>query len=265
MKKMLSPLLAMVAGFGLVLWSMLSSGPLEAFVDMPSIVVTLFGSFAAVLISFPLEDLKKLPKTFKEIVDDSDDDRVEIVHIFNEISRKSRMDGILSVEDDISKIDNEMLAQGIQMVIDGKDGDTIASLLDLELELREESYSIIPKVFNHWGEMAPAFGMVGTLIGLIAMLGELDDPSTIGGGMAVALLTTFYGAVFANLVFIPLASNIQQLASEKMIGYEIVMEGVLAIQEGANPRDLEDKLKSYLNDAELAEFNETAGADVLGT
>src|SRR5699024_10501745 len=123
--------------------------------------------------------------------------------------------------------------------------------MELEMDLAEERYESAPNLFNKWGEFAPAFGMIGTLIGLVIMLGELDDPSLIGSGMATALITTFYGTMLANLVFLPFANNMKLLISEKMITYEIIFEGVRAIQEGQNPRDIEEKLSSYLSAREL--------------
>lgn len=263
MKKILPPIIGMVIGLALILMSIASSGPLEGFLDAPSLVITLFGSLAAVIISFPLDIIKKVPIVFKDLFSSGNDNRVELIHIFNELSRKSRLNGILSIEDDIQSLDNEMLVQGLQMVIDGKDGDAVKGLLHLEFDLTEERYEVAPSLLNKWGEYAPAFGMIGTLIGLIAMLGDLDDPSTIGGGMAVALITTLYGTMLANLIFIPLAANMELLAEDKMVSNEIVIEGIIAMQEGSNPRDLEEKLKSFLTTAELKEYEEGDSTEVF--
>lgn len=246
MKKFITPLIWSIVGTGLVVWSISSSGSLQGFWDVPSIIITLFGSMSAVLASFPFDELKKVPGVLKELLFKNDDSRVELVQVFNELSKKARINGILSIERDVGLIENPMLAKGVQMIVDGKDGEAIKNQLELEIDLIEESYSSAPLFLNKWGEFAPAFGMIGTLIGLIIMLGELDDPSTIGTGMAVALVTTFYGSFLSNLVFIPLASNIEQLISEKMISYEIILEGVTSMQEGQNPRDIEEKLKAYL-------------------
>lgn len=254
MKKLLVPLVGMVIGFVLVFWSITSSGPIEAFIDMPALVITLFGSMSAVTMSFPLNKILEAPKVIKKLMIDPNDNRIELIQLFSELSKKARVNGVLSIEDDIQGLENQMMFQGLQMVVDGKDGEVIQTQMELEMDLTEEEYEIPPSILNKWGEFAPAFGMIGTLIGLIVMLGELDDPSLIGSGMATALLTTFYGTMIANLVFLPLATNMTQLATTRMVTHEIVLEGVIAIQEGQNPRDIEEKLKSYLTPQELSEM-----------
>lgn len=254
MKKLLSPLIGIFIGIFLVFAAISSSGPLGGFIDIPSIVITFFGSMSAVFISFPLSDFSKFPKIIKELMIDEDDNRVELVQSFIELSKKSRVHGILSIEEDIQTTNNKMLQNGLQMVIDGKDGESVREQLELEIDLTEDKYKSAPSILSKWGEYAPAFGMIGTLIGLIVMLGELNDPSTIGSGMATALVTTFYGTVLANLVFLPLASNLEQLAAEKIVTSEIVLEGVISIQEGQSPRDIEEKLKTFLTTKELSEI-----------
>lgn len=254
MKKLFMPIIGMIVGLALVFWSITSSGPLEAFIDGPSLVITLFGSFSAVIISFPIDKIKIVPKVIKELLIDQEDNRIEVVQLFTEFSKKARVNGVLSIEEDIQGLENEAMLRGLQMVVDGKEGEIINSQMELEMDLTEERYEIAPTMFNKWGEFAPAFGMIGTLIGLIIMLGELDDPSMIGSGMATALITTFYGTMLANIVFLPLATNMAQLVAEKMVTYEIILEGVKSMQEGQNPRDIEEKLKSYLSLQELREM-----------
>lgn len=255
MKKLGSPLLFTIIGFALVIWSITSSGSLLAFYDIPAFVITFFGSLAALFISFPIDDMLGLPKIMKELLLSPDENRVGVVSTFVELSRKARQSGLLAIENDLETIDNEMMVHSIQMVVDGKDADTIESIMDLQLDEIEERFSLPAAVFNNWGEFAPAFGMIGTLIGLIIMLGELDDPSTIGSGMSTALITTFYGSMLANIAFIPLASYFERLAEEKMITNEIIVTGTLSLQEGLNPRDLEQKLCSYLTPAEIAQLS----------
>lgn len=251
MKRLVAPLMASMAGFILVFWSMSTSGPLSGYIDIPSIIITVGGSLCAVLMSFPVEDIKKVPKVVKELMGNPQENRAELVLIFSELSKKVRLKGVLSIEEDIDELDNDLLISGLQMVVDGRDGDSITELLELELDQKEEYYAIGPDVFTKWGEFAPAFGMIGTLIGLIAMLGELDDPSMIGSGMAVALLTTFYGSMLANLLFLPFAKNLARLSDEKSTTSEMIIEGVIGLQQGQNPRVIEQKLKSYLSKSEL--------------
>lgn len=254
MKKLITPIIWSIVGTGLVLWSIASSGPLGGFWDGPSVVITLFGSMSSLFGSFPFDEMKRIPGVFKELLVEPDMSRVDLVKIFSEFSKNSRKNGILSIEKDLENIENPMLTRGIQMIVDGKDGEAIKAQLELEIDLIEEGYQVAPLFLNKWGELAPAFGMIGTLIGLVVMLGELDDPSLIGTGMAVALLTTFYGSFLANVVFLPLASNLDQLISDKMVSYDIILEGVTSMQEGQNPRDIEEKLKSYLTVEELTQL-----------
>lgn len=255
MKKIVVPFFGMIIGLVLVFWSITSSGPLSAFLDGPSFVITFFGSMSAVLISIPFDKIKGIPRVMKELLIDREDSRVEIVQLFIEFSKKTRMNGVLSIEGDVQRLENEAMHRGLQMVVDGKEGEIVTSQMELEMDLAEDRYDSAPALFSKWGEFAPAFGMIGTLIGLIIMLGELDDPSLIGSGMATALITTFYGTMLANLVFLPFASNMKLLIAEKMVTYEIIFEGVTAIQEGQNPRDIEEKLMSYLSNQEVKEMN----------
>lgn len=262
MKNFLTPIAGTIVGLALVIWSITSAGDINSFIDVPSLMIVIFGSMAAVFASAPLADFMKLPKIIKDIFAEGDD-QIEMVQTIIEFSRRARVNGILSIEEDVRAQDNKLLVTGLQMVIDGKDGESIGEFLELEMMSIEEEYSFAPSVFSRWGEYAPAFGMTGTLVGLIIMLGELDDPSTIGVGMATALITTLYGSVAANIIFLPLATNLRGLAEEKVQINEIIYEGIMSIQEGQNPRDIEDKLKTYLSEKEIAELESGSTGDGL--
>lgn len=262
MKNFLAPIIGTVVGLSLVVWSIMSSGPIEAFIDLPSLTIVFFGSMAAVFASTPLPEFLKIPKNIKNIFAEGDN-QVEMIQTIIEFSRQARVNGILSIEEEVRAQDNELLVTGLQMVIDGKDGESIEEFLELEMESLADEYSLAPAVFSRWGEYAPAFGMTGTLVGLIIMLGELDDPSVIGVGMATALITTLYGTIAANVIFLPLASNMKGLVEEKLQINEIILEGIMSIQEGQNPRDIEDKLRTYLSDKELAELEAVSGGEGL--
>lgn len=266
MRKNLLPLIGMVFGFALIFWSISTSGPLSGFLDGPSLVITLIGSFCALLISFPMKALKKVPALLKQLFMTPENDRVTIIDSFFELSKKIRSNGVLSIEEEINEFNNDIMVHGLQMVVDGKDGESIRSILELELDQTENRHSVGQEVFNKWGEYAPAFGMIGTLIGLIAMLGDLDDPSMIGAGMATALLTTFYGSMLANLVFLPIAKNLEYQSEEEMTTNEMIIEGILALQEGQNPRVIEQKLMSFLSSEEkkAMESEERQNAIALG-
>lgn len=240
------PLIGIALGIGLLVWSITSGGPIAAFIDAPSLVITLGGSFSALLVSFPLTDLKKVPNVLKQLLLQSEIKEEELIATVVDISKKTRSQGILAIENDIKELDNEMLVYGLEMVVDGSDPEDIREIMEIKAENIEKRHSVGQNIFNKWGELAPGFGMLGTLIGLIIMLGQLTDPSTIGSGMATALITTFYGSLLANMIFLPIATNLKIQTEAEMQLCEMAIEGVLSIQAGQNPRVIEQKLRSYL-------------------
>jgi chemotaxis protein MotA len=153
---------------------------------------------------------------------------------------------LLALEEDASQLDDEFMRKSIQLVVDGTDPELVKSILDTEIGLLEERHSANKSYLDSMGELGPAYGMLGTLIGLIQMLGNLDDPSALGPGMAVALVTTFYGSVMANMISIPLSKKLAQNSSREILCRELMVEGILSIQAGENPRIVEEKLKVFL-------------------
>lgn len=254
MKKNMLPLIGLFGGITLILWAILIAGDLVNFMDPTAIIITVLGSFAALMISFPFRTLLNIPNVMKVLLTTQGEERVAIVSKFSELSRKARKDGLLALENDLEEIKNEYMVDGLKMVIDGVEPDTIEDVMGLKLDTMEKRHRTGQQVFQKWGEMAPAFGMLGTLIGLVIMLSDLDDPAAIGPGMATALLTTFYGTLLANLIFLPMASNLSLQSDEEAFTSEMILEGILEIQSGANPRILEDKLKTYLSTDELKEL-----------
>lgn len=251
MKRSLSPIIGMFVGIGLIVYAMATSGPLMGFFDVPSLIITLLGSFCALMISFPFETMKKIPSLVMKLIIEPDPDRVTLIEKIVEITKKSRVQGILSIEGDIKELPYPLLKYGLEMVVDGTDEDTIKELMTVQIEQTENRHSVGQEVFNKWGEYAPAFGMIGTLVGLIAMLGDLQDPSLIGAGMATALLTTLYGSFLANIIFIPIAKNLEMQTANELKTNEMILEGVLALQKGENPRVIEQKLQSFMSQKDL--------------
>lgn len=259
-KKSMSATIGLLAGFLLIVWSITIAGNLGNFYDFPSIVITIGGSFAALIISFPLKTIKSIPKLLKLLVVSPDDNRRGLIELLTELSRKARKDGLLSLENEIATMDNEFLTSGLQMVVDGIEPDNIKDLMELKMDTLERRHRAGQAVFLKWGELAPAYGMIGTLIGLVIMLVGLDDPSAIGTGMATALITTFYGSFMANLVCIPIASNLSEQTEEELFTCQMIMDGVLQIQSGANPRLLEEKLMAYLSPDEKKKLKDSVDA-----
>ncbi len=251
MKKFdLVPLMGIFAGLTLIIIAIANQGNIMIFWSLSSLIITILGSFAALTASYPFKVLLEVPKILKQAFISPMDNRNELVEIFSKLSRKARSEGLLSLEDEIEDIDDEFLVRGLQMVVDGVEPDGIKEIMGLEVETVERRHGVGHNIFKSWGELAPAFGMIGTLIGLIMMLSDLNDASAIGVGMATALITTFYGALMANLVLIPISTKLQSQTEEELFTREMMIEGILSIQSGTNPRIVEEKLTTYLSPRE---------------
>jgi len=242
----LSTLIGIVSGAMLVLVSILMGGSAAIFVHIPSMLMVFGGAIAATLISYKLKHVTGvmgvLQKTLKMDVSDNQ----AIVEKLTELARLVRREGALALDEEVRKIEDPFMRGGLEMVIDGSDSDTVRDIMELELSYLMERHKLGQGIFNALGMYAPAFGMIGTLVGLIAMLQQLEDPSNIGGGMAVALITTFYGALGSNLIFIPLAKKLKTKSDEEVVIKEMIIEGVLSIQRGDHPNNVSRKLYSFL-------------------
>ncbi|MGL5085584.1 MAG: motility protein A [Clostridium sp.] len=255
MKKLdkLTPL-GLVIGIGLVLYAMLMGGNMMIFWDLASVFITVGGSFCAVLISYSLVDIKKIPKLVSESFKDSEISSKDIINKFSELSKKARREGLLSLEEEIAQVDDDFLKKGLQMVIDGIEPETIKDILELEISEMEDRHLKNAGIFSTWGAFAPAFGMIGTLIGLIQMMQNLTDVNSIAKGMGIALLTTFYGTLLANLFCMPVANDLKRKSSVEVGIREMMLEGILSIQSGVNPRIVEEKLLTYLQPTVRLEY-----------
>lgn len=240
------PLLAIVASFVLIAGTILLGGSWILFVNLGAFIITVAGSFCALLTTFPLNVLLSAPKAAKKAFVEPVQSRREMVLLFSNLARKARSEGLLALEDELAEINDEFVVKGMQMVIDGVEPESIKEILEFELYSIQKRHNYGHEMFLKWGEYAPAFGMIGTLIGLILMLGDLSDASAIGIGMATALVTTLYGSLFANVIFIPIGNKLQIQTGEEVFTKEMVLEGVLSIQSGVNPRIIEEKLMTYL-------------------
>lgn len=242
------------AGLGLLIVGMNSSAGYGIFVDPFSLFITAGGSIAAVLITISMDDFKKVGKIFMQAFKESKSSSVEVIAQFSELSKKARKEGLLSLEEEISNIDDEYLKKGLQMVVDGIEPETIKEILTLEIEEMEERHFAGASIFSTWGGYCPAFGMLGTLIGLIQMLANLSDISAIASGMGKALITTFYGSFIANLLANPISANLLRKSGTESKERQMKLEGILAIQSGVNPRIVEEKLITYLEPAQRLEY-----------
>ncbi len=260
--------LGSIIGLGVALFCLIISiligadfnmGTAAGMLDAPSVLIVFGGTIGATLISTQLpraiSGFKAIGKIFKEADNSPGTAIKEIIDLAN----LARKEGLLALEEAVSNLDNLFLKKGIMLIVDGTDPDLVRSIMETELSYQEQRHSEGRGVWDTVGSMAPAWGMIGTLIGLVMMLQNLSDPTTIGPSMAVALLTTFYGSLIANMIAIPAAKKMKQMSTDELLIKEILIEGMLSIQAGENPRIIEEKLKAFLAPALRNEISEDGG------
>ena len=236
----LATIIGILAGVGLMVMAIMTQGePLTTFKDTGSILIVFGGSIAALMVSLPLYRVLQSIKVVKKVLFSQKSDPEKLIADLVGYAEIARRDGILSLENMTSEMDDAFIVRGIQMAVDGTDPEMIEQIMTGELQALIERHKVGKKIFDLLTKYSPAFGMIGTLIGLIIMLQHMEDPSKIGGGMAVALLTTLYGAIAANLIFGPIADKLGTRSQEEILMKEIVIRGVMAIQSGDNPRIVE--------------------------
>lgn len=220
-----------------------------AYIDIPSVLIVVGGSMGALMISFKPAQMKSFVKIFMVAIKPTEEDTVELIKKLVGFATKARKDGILALEAEVNSEPNEFLKKGLSMAIDGNEPDTIRELLEIEMEQTSTRHKVNGSIFSSWAGLAGAMGMVGTLIGLVAMLLNMADPSAIGPSMAVALLTTMYGAIIGNVLGTPIATILGIRNDEETLVKEMILSGIMSIQAGDAPRVLEAKLLSYLSPA----------------
>lgn len=245
----IASLVGRILGAVMVVFGILSSGGniVEDFMDLPSVIITIGGSLAGTLASHKLADfiggLKSIGLAMKE---PSVGDASEVISNIINLSNISRKEGLLALEEATHDMDDEFLKKGINLVVDGTDPDLVRGILETDLINLEARHKKVIGFWEKWAELGPAWGMIGTLIGLVNMLKNLTDSSSIGPNMAVALLTTLYGSLIANWLAGPTAAKLKVNNDMEIMMREITVEGLLSIQAGENPRVIEEKLKSFL-------------------
>lgn len=242
----IATLIGILISFGLVIISILMGGDGTWFVNGPSLMIVFGGTMGATLLAYPLGDVLSVFQVVKNVFTHKSQSVSALISMIAGFAKKARQEGILSFEAQLSEIEDPFLVQGIQMAIDGMESSAIEDVMTTEIIYVEERHRLGADIFSTMGTFAPAVGMLGTIIGLVQMLMQMDDPSKIGGPMAVALLTTFYGTLLANLVFIPVASKLKTRSKQEILLKQMVLEGVISIQSGDNHRVVEQKLKAFI-------------------
>ncbi len=234
----------LVVGIVLIVIAIFLGGSITAFIDVPSVFIVIGGATAATFIRFTLPDVINTMSVAMNAFFAKSQAPEEIIKELVTLSNIARKEGLLKLEK--QPINDPFLKKAIMYCVDGHEADFIQEVLEKEIDLTLERHSLGQGIFSAIGDAAPAFGMIGTLIGLVNMLGNMSDPASIGPAMAVALLTTLYGAIMANLVALPIADKLKRRSQEEELNKKLVVEGVLGLQKGLNPRVLEELLKTFL-------------------
>ncbi|AWI07550.1 flagellar motor protein [Clostridium drakei] len=253
----ISVIIFIIAGFGSIIAGyLMEKGLLSAlFIAAPAVIV--FGGTAgAVGLTFPMEVLKRLPKIVKVAINPKKIDLAGLVAYFKDVSYKTRKNGLLSLEGEISADPNldPFIKKGLQLVVDGVDPQAVRSILELELESTSERHKKGAAIFAQAGGYSPTLGIIGTVMGLVHILADLSDPNTLGPKIASGFLATLYGLSSANLLFLPLATRLKALDEKEFGEKSLIIEGILYIQEGINPNTIAEKLKGFLSKEELKKF-----------
>lgn len=232
------------------------------YLSVDSLLITILGSFGAMLVAQPMNRMLGIMNYLKHAFQTTAYNEEELISQLVGFSDRARKEGLLALEDNLDAVEDEFMRKGIQLVVDGTDPDIIKSILYADLNQLQARHEVGSKILDDWSKIAPAFGMIGTLVGLIAMLGNIGgDSSAIGRGMQTALVTTLYGSFFANLFLIPFKSKLEDRDKEESRVKEIVIEGILSIQSGDNPRILLEKLVSFLPPSQRQAVRQESGAD----
>ena len=243
----LATIIGTILGFGLVLFSMATGpGGIAIFIHVPSMVIVFGGTFAVTMMCFPMAAIKSIVKVMlvtalrKPLTPGEEIERIV------EYANLARKEGLLALETKLEDVKDTFFSKGIQLVIDGFGAETVRDIMVLEADWQRQRHGTGKKIMDQMGAFAPAFGMIGTLVGLVQMLQNLSDPSMIGQGMATALLTTLYGAMLSNMMFLPLSGKLEVIAGDEGLLRDLMIEGIVAIQSGEKPALIKEKLKGFL-------------------
>ncbi|MEG0772970.1 motility protein A [Clostridium sp.] len=248
-------IIGFIAAVALMIYGMKSNAGYLVFWDPLSVYITVGGAIGTLLMAYPMDEFKRLGKVTIQVMKTEELSKLETITLFTTLSRKARREGLLSLEDEISQIQNDFIKKAMGMVVDGIEPESIKEIMTLEIEEMEKRHGDAAAVFKTLGAYAPAMGMLGTLIGLIQMLADLSDASNLAKGMGKALITTFYGSIVANMIAIPIAAKLEYRSAKEVGTRQMIIEGVLAIQSGVNPRIIEDKLVAYLSPDERKQYH----------
>jgi chemotaxis protein MotA len=238
--------LGIISAFGLLAAAIIAQGDFTIFFNVSSLLIVLGGTFGATLINYPMKDIIRVLRVVKNAFVHKEVDYMTIIPDMVSHSRLARKDGILALEKILNEIHEQFYYEGLRLVVDGTRADMIKQILRNEIDFLAARHRIGISIFKTMGQFAPAFGLIGTLIGLIFMLRSLDDASQIASAMSLALVTTFYGAILANILFLPIAGKLKERSTAEILKLEMIMAGIMAIQQGEMPAMVEQRMISFL-------------------
>ena len=241
----LATILGMVVSFGLIMTALFLGGAPTSFIDVPAMLIVFGGTFGATLTHYPLGTFLRIGTIIRKTLVAKTPSSHMIIDQFMDYANRARREGILALEPIVKAIDDPYLRKGLQLTVDGLEPESIQGIMEAEIASTEARHQTGIDLLSAMASYAPALGLIGTIIGLVQMLKTMSDPSTIGPSMALALITTFYGAVLANLVFLPMVGKLRHRSREEILIMEMQMEGVLGISRGENPKIIQEKLSSY--------------------
>lgn len=260
----IATIIGIVGGLAFLIISILLGGSISTFLNAPSAMIVFGGAFMATMVSYPMDRYISALKAVSLAFKNQTMDEGSVIKKVIDLSNVARKEGLLALEEATESIDDDFLKKGILLIVDGTDPELVRNILETELAFIQGRHSMISGFYGKLGELGPAWGMIGTLVGLINMLKSMSDPSTIGPSMAVALITTLYGSLFANLFAIPIQNKMNVRSGDEVLLKEVMIEGLLSIQAGENPRVIEEKLKAFLAPAlrkTLTDASDDGGAE----
>lgn len=243
----IATLIGLLLGFGgLIGGFLLEGGHAGMLLVYTAAIIVFGGTFGATIASFTMDEIKKVPGALKMVFTEKKVDYLSVLEKLVETADKARREGLLSLESSLNEIDNQFMARGLQLVIDGTDPELTRNMLEMEIEAFEDNEGIGSEIFIAAGGYAPTMGIIGTVMGLVHVLSNIDDPSKLGGAIAVAFLATLYGVSSANVLWLPFGTKLKIKTQREVHLMELILEGVLSIQAGENPRVIREKLMTFL-------------------
>jgi chemotaxis protein MotA len=249
-----------VAFVGLALGATMEGSQLPAFFNVPALIIIMSGTIGSVMASNSFEGMKAIPQLYKKAISGDVPDLNERAQLLVGLAERARREGLLALDDELSKIDDEFVKKGLQLVVDGTDADVVAEVLEIETEAMGARHSVSAKVFKDAGGFAPTIGIIGTVMGLVHVLENLDNPDTLGPAISGAFIATLYGVAMANVILLPTANRLAGLSKLEVELRTLTVEGILGIQAGDNPRILAEKLQSFIPPAMRNGASEGAAA-----